>query len=618
MSARGKLPDGYIDIEKAVELCGSSTAANITGVVTDTLEPKMSKGTDHMSTLKIQDMSSIQPNAKHSWLRVRIFNRYVEKLPRPSVGDVILLRNFKFTFWAGDPLAYSSNWSQWLVYAAAKIPSTGFQEPFALGRELPSTNKSSDARAANPAEAMYIIYLHENAPVVSNLPIPPRSIQAQSNPHVVSARDRFSLISDVEIDRFYDLVGEVVKTYPDRGTLDLYITDYTSNSLLYEYVTPEEEEELDSYGGNGDSWRHSTTNRPHKWEGPYGKLTLVVRLWQPHAEFADEKVRPGDFVFLRNVRIKLSNMGKLEGQLNQDKQYPNKIDIKRFNDQREERVQDVLTRKEKYFDHIKKLESKASKGPRKQRKKKAKKGIEQARNREESEQTANALNAPEPIDTVMVDSHRPNQHVECAHKDIRLTPLSNILNSLQLRGKLDDGTAVEFPFLNLRYRARVRVVDFYPSKLEDFALPLDDKSYNNQESDQSESEVWHNSSPHKRWEWAFYLLVEDAVRTSPKETPTRMKLLVNNDSAQYLLKLDATDLRQDKQRLKQLEEKLFILWGDLQERKSKGEDISPAHNNAFECCIREYGVPVQNPRAKDNFSARWTRMHGMFETTIRG
>lgn len=91
------------------------------------------------------------------------------------------------------------------------------------------------------------------------------------------------------------------------------------------------------------------------------------------------------------------------------------------------------------------------------------------------------------------------------------------------------------PFVNARYRARVRVVDFKPDNLEDFAQPVGDPSYDDLASDAEED--WDGIP--KGWEWAFCLLVEDALSTSPEKT--RMRLIVANDGAEHLLKMDATE-----------------------------------------------------------------------------
>ena len=76
---------------------------------------------------------------------------------------------------------------------------------------------------------------------------------------------------------------------------------------------------------------------------------------------------------------------------------------------------------------------------------------------------------------------------------------------------------------------------------------------------------------------------------------------------------DVGSLRRDAVNLKALREKLFCLWGDLEEDKNKGALASgkPTKNKPFTCCIQEYGVRVDGPEGD------WIRMHKMFLTTIK-
>jgi hypothetical protein len=100
---------------------------------------------------------------------------------------------------------------------------------------------------------------------------------------------------------------------------------------------------------------------------------------------------------------------------------------------------------------------------------------------------------------------------------------------------------MELPFICAKYRSRVRVVDFKPDKLEDFAHALDDPSYNDSQEDPPSSYDDLDLTP-RRWEWAFCLLVEDALRPqNDQERPERLRLLVAKDGAECLLKLDATE-----------------------------------------------------------------------------
>jgi protection-of-telomeres protein 1 len=91
-----------------------------------------------------------------------------------------------------------------------------------------------------------------------------------------------------------------------------------------------------------------------------------------------------------------------------------------------------------------------------------------------------------------------------------------------------------------------------------------------------------------------------------------MPLLVHGKDAEYLLKMDACDLRQNPNELKQLRERLFILWGDLEEVKKKTNkegEVPVPKNRPFECVIQEYGVQDDDKE--------WIRMHRMTGTTIR-
>lgn len=122
-------------------------------------------------------------------------------------------------------------------------------------------------------------------------------------------------------------------------------------------------------------------------------------------------------------------------------------------------------------------------------------------------------------------------------------PIKDILDNLYLSDKAPSGVERRLPFINMKCRSCIRVIDFYPHKLEDFAQCLDDPSYNDISSESDKEELPYidplASQGPNSWEWAFYLLVEDAKPPPGTEEPARMKLLVAAKDADYLLKLDA-------------------------------------------------------------------------------
>lgn len=102
------------------------------------------------------------------------------------------------------------------------------------------------------------------------------------------------------------------------------------------------------------------------------------------------------------------------------------------------------------------------------------------------------------------------------------------------------------PFSLGKYRATVRVVDYFPHKLEDFTVGrrardfdiLPDYSGGEDTDLEEDMRVFRSGKGFAKniWEWRFALQVEDAVSEGAKE---RLWLMVDNQAAQGLLGLDA-------------------------------------------------------------------------------
>ena len=104
-----------------------------------------------------------------------------------------------------------------------------------------------------------------------------------------------------------------------------------------------------------------------------------------------------------------------------------------------------------------------------------------------------------------------------------------------------DGIAYRLPFQNICYRSLVRVVDFFPPKLEDFSVPI-----NAEYAALSDSEGEHdmdepNNQLNVTWEWRFCLLVESHEQPPQGQARERLKLFVSKYDAEHLLKLTAED-----------------------------------------------------------------------------
>ncbi|GME43997.1 Telomere end binding protein [Neofusicoccum parvum] len=231
-----------------------------------------------------------------------------------------------------------------------------------------------------------------------------------------------------------------------------------------------------------------------------------------------------------------------------------------------------------------------------------------------------------PDENLDLDSGRDGDTYDYIGSD-PTTRLADIESNEKRLYKAPNGVDCNLPFINATYRARVRVVDFWPEKLEDFSKSLDDPEYNdvNVEGEtQSSTSYTALSMGTQRWEWHFCLLVEDAKPPPGTKGPARIPLLVFDKDAEYLLRLDATDLRKDRKTLAQLREKLFILWGNLEELKSTDQNpldtaVAKEHSsNMFDCCIKETGVKVDTKTPSEGPQAEfgYQRIYHLCGTTI--
>lgn len=339
-----KIPFGFVDISSAT----AGREVNVIGVVVDMMLPSKSRGADWMCTFTIADAKC------DDGLKVRFFKPMESELPRvQSIGDVVILRNLRIMEWSGMLVGTSSNSTTWMVFPTASIPTKA-----PLNFNQLKHFKHPLAAPCSGAQIQYAILMRYSKEWTEVTP-PSAMINQVSNmsppQHKSSSaqvrKDKFSAIKDVEHDKFYDLVGQVIKIYPTYNDVELFITDYTPNVLLHNY-------EWGGGGHGGERYRegdeYSYLPRSSKnWPGPFGKLTLMVSLMSPHSYFATSNVRENDFVFLRNVRIKQSSSRTLQGSLWQDRMYPDRVDVSVIVEKSHHRVKDILRRK---LDYTKRFE----------------------------------------------------------------------------------------------------------------------------------------------------------------------------------------------------------------------------------------------------------------------
>jgi protection-of-telomeres protein 1 len=124
--------------------------------------------------------------------------------------------------------------------------------------------------------------------------------------------------------------------------------------------------------------------------------------------------------------------------------------------------------------------------------------------------------------------------VRAGNVERKLSSIAEILRNPGLATKTEKGN-LDLPFVNSKYRARVRVVDMWPMKLWDWSRSLSDPKYGKPGLSAEERMHYKNV-----FQWNFALLVEDADTPAGK-TSDRLMLTMGNEQGQCLLKMNACE-----------------------------------------------------------------------------
>ena len=670
---------------------------DLIGVVVDLMPPKPTRGTDWVVTFSIADLTS-----RNEGIRVRFFALKANLPKIEGTGDVVLLRNVQCKPFQGSDVVLSNFNTQWTVFRSDDIPEGPINSATRLSF-VSSKGRCALQKAPTLQDMRYavdICNMQDRSRFQKVEPIPFKAANIGSGTGS-KPRDKFSLLKDVGAGTFYDLVGHVVKAYPTGDRLDLHITDYTSNALFYDHVSNVEADHA-GVSRDGDEYAYINPPKPRQWNGPSGQRTMIVTMFPPHSSYAMRKVEEGDYVWLRNVHVKVGKDGiaRLEGIMHEDRKFPDKVEVSVVSSKDDDRVKDILRRKRDYENQLTKDDkSKESKDDKKGNAEKCEKLLSRSqkkrkreKERKEKESTESAAkvqksNPQERNTTSDILPKRPtkstdtqatiraayleeNEYIVCSHPEKIIVPVSTILDRTKSHSYTKDGRHYILPFQNFNYRVKVRVVDFKPQRIEDFCVKTRvseyaDLSDNDDGMDSSEDDVSvassgppypdssqdgagnvsdrgseHGRKTHE-WQWRFALLLEDASDMAPKTQKDRIGVYVSGKDAEFLLRTDPINLRRSEKSLAKLRETLFILWGNLEERKIKKPPMTETDNNIqcgrsipkqeehskivkatigggsgpdgrltkpFTCCLKEYGIKRQG---------KWERKFAMFGATIQ-
>ncbi|EPY51433.1 telomere end-binding protein Pot1 [Schizosaccharomyces cryophilus OY26] len=295
---------------------------------------------------------------------------------------------------------------------------------------------------------------------------------------------------------------------------------------------------------------------PHmRWKGPQGRYSVRCILWDEHDFYCRNYVQEGDYVLIKNARAKLDRIGQLECVMHGDPGQKYKSSIEKV----DPNVPELESLKRRKRDYVKNQEV-----------------PEVAANSVDDQVNpfiSHEINYPK---TSNITAHVFNDSIE-----IPITTISTILHS-----PLNSITSPR------KHRLRVQIVDFWPRDLTSFCVTTSD-------------------SMSSEYKWMFVFLVRDASKTT-------LPVIFYSEDAQALFNTSTIypcDLKVEKQVLLRLRERLFLVWGNLEERVTKllskgvSSDQIPKEIDEtpwFDIFVMEY-MPLINTNSKSTsfLSKRW-------------
>ncbi|UNI19056.1 hypothetical protein JDV02_005273 [Purpureocillium takamizusanense] len=679
-----KLPPGCTTVRDILDgKVSKGSYVDVIGIVAEFRAPIQTRGKDWKCQIRFYDQT-VEDESDVS-LELNVFRPQAE-MPEVGYGDVMVISRAKVqAFQSANVSLITSVPTRLRVYEAAKIPKpprdpTPALRPFAKPGTAPSTGERAFV------SLLYHLINKERLPAPSEYEV----MKVQS----INIKDKYHTLQDVRQGMYTETIVEVVREpYWLGDKYTLWVSDYTENSAFFEHSFGRGKSHQ---GQVGDPFGLLPQNKEeHDWAGPFGQRSMQVTCFFPHANvIRDHPVSKGSWIRMRNLHIKFGhNNANLEGFLHEDKRYPERINLSPvdLNDRENlsQELKDTIRRRKEYEKAYKSERKELNETIEKKRKqlgeaaaagakRRAEIGLESApstkRNRKErrahlqksaaADLQPGATRAKESVpDGQAADTSDPppnvpdlNPQIQCENHQRRTSIVAEMLAPQYSEFDIDgESVVLMVPFSNRNYRTNVRVVDFRPSDLRDFCYPKkadspydclsddsgDEDGDSDTGADSGNENTMENFTAVNRWEWKFSLELEDAA-VHPGKQKERFWVTVDNLAAQCLVNLDASNLRHDRKNLEALRQQLFILWGDLEEHKSRdAEKAAAGHekppddsddetssglaakvsNRPFQCCVREYGikVPESDPaKANAGESKRWERMYKLFGTKISG
>ncbi|KAJ5945558.1 hypothetical protein N7454_002397 [Penicillium verhagenii] len=418
--------------------CSSRGRNTVVGMAVGTLSAFQTKNESYCITFELKD-SDFDLQDWESSLKIKYFNKNESHLPCVLNNDVVLLRNIQVSLYQGRPCGIVGD-RQTILWAIFRHEEDPTKSPHIITGPQPFSPTAAEKKIA-------LALLDKYTPEVQNntwrtgVSQQPSQIASSFQVKVKKQFLPVTLIKDLVVDQFTQIMGQVVKdNHYDSDKSSIWITDYTSNDYLVDH-----QRNGDNTGADGDSFGYLIRSDDN-WPGPWGKLTIQVTLWEPHAGWCRNNVKLGDLVLLSYVRPKNSTNGSLEGAVHQDKKFPNKLHIRTISSDYDQHAKELMKRRKEYWEiHGKpKTETKHNK------KKQKNEAPAKEPRKEEGQKVLSSVRS------------RRNQHVKIRDFGIPTRSVDSVLSAATHVISLGGGISYKLPFQNVAYNVLVRVVDFFP------------------------------------------------------------------------------------------------------------------------------------------------------------
>ncbi|KAF8891203.1 hypothetical protein BD779DRAFT_1513799 [Infundibulicybe gibba] len=287
-----------------------STDNNFIGVVRSTSSPSMTRVRDWMVNIKMVDPSIVDPDilagGHNESFHINLFTKkYMEWLPCPAENDILILHKIRIVDFNGETRGTGYHGKmRWAIFDPAKGKiHHGARGNVPDSMELAPGSGYVYSPFIEPGEGE-IRYCTKLADWWRAIQEKMKKDMGSVNqigggpPQERYTRRQHRLICDAGPDvppsGFFDCTIEVVHRHTnDNGVISLYVTDYTKNSQVVAVQGA--------------------------WCLPQlGDYILKIELWDSAADVG-RTMAPGEYYALKNVRMKVSKGGYVEGTLSAPK-----------------------------------------------------------------------------------------------------------------------------------------------------------------------------------------------------------------------------------------------------------------------------------------------------------